>query len=162
MAKQFNSTSSSVLTFRLVKDVLISVLVGAVIGFIIALVTSKSEGSNTYLSLFMIVGIALVFAYRALASFLYYKNLGFNLGSNSLELRTGTFSVGSNSLPYSSISDSSYTQGIFQRIFGVGDLSIEQEDGDNFTLKDIDSGSSRIILDSVSKKSNVESIKLNK
>ncbi|MCI0561812.1 MAG: PH domain-containing protein [Nitrososphaera sp.] len=56
------------------------------------------------------------------------------LGENGITYVIGLFSRKETMIPYSQVTEASYTQGILQRIFGVANLSIDTPGGSNLAI----------------------------
>lgn len=90
-------------------------------------------------------------------SLMQYKNLQYTIGQNAVSFQRGTFGVDKETIPFEKIKSSQYDQSFMQRLFSVGDISIEQ-DGETYTWENIDSKTASLITDSVSAKGDVQPI----
>jgi uncharacterized membrane protein YdbT with pleckstrin-like domain len=56
------------------------------------------------------------------------------LGESGITYSVGLFSRKEIVIPYSQVTEASYTQGILQRIFGVANLSVDTPGGSNMAI----------------------------
>ena len=104
------------------------------------------------------VGLLLVqFIIFSLALLLEYFNLAYVIEDNSISFREGVFSVKTITIPYAKITNVSFSQSLFQRLFGVGNIFIDQEDSE-YSWKGVDTETAHKIIEEISKKSNIQPI----
>ena len=90
--------------------------------------------------------------------FLVYKNTKYQIDDNILALMQGLLSIHQVSIPFSKITNINFHQNVFQRLFQVGDLLVDQEDAENI-ITDIDFETFNLINKAVADKSNTQNIK---
>lgn len=104
-----------------------------------------------------IVILIVQFTILYLLSFLQYKNLKYTIGQNALSFQRGTFSIERETIPFEKVKSSSFDQTFIQRLFSVGDITIEQ-DGETYVWDDIDSVTANLIANAISAKGDVQPI----
>lgn len=146
----YKKLGKNALVFRLVKGVVISTaaLVILSFGFLLA----------GLVGIFIGVLIPLVLLTEVLM-FLEYANSGFMIDENSVSLKQGMFSLERVAVPFPKITNTSFKQSFFQRLFSVGDLEIDQEDA-TVSLDSIDNKSAEEIMGSIKEKSHIQTVKL--
>lgn len=92
-----------------------------------------------------------------LLAYLEYSNLKYLVEENSLLLKEGVFNVDQETIPFQKIRNASFKQNIIQRLYGVGDIIIDQ-DPETYIWEAIDNHSAQIIIEAVSEKSNIQPI----
>ncbi len=158
-------------TYRYIffKNMILYVVMACIIWgiYILAFSTSRQGTSTSDLLLsggiFGGIGLAIILI-GLLWSWLYVvllaKNYSYDLQDNALIIRKGLLSVSTISIPFARIINATYSQSIFQRIFAVGTIKIDQEDT-SYSWNDIDMQSSDKIMNAVSHKSNIQPISTN-
>lgn len=111
--------------------------------------------ANSWTAFFTIYGtlFSLAFLYGAGKGYLEYIHLKYKLSAQSVGFRSGMLSVNT-TIPYSKITNASYSQSFFARMFSVGNINIDQEDS-SFSFEGIGSRIADEVLDEISKKSNI-------
>ncbi len=115
------------------------------------------EGAVGYSLLLLISVFALQIILIFLISSLEYSNLIYLLEQNSLSLKKGVFSVETETIPFQKIKNASFDQSFAQRLFGVGNILIDQ-DTEKFIWSSIDKESADVIMEAVADKSNIQPI----
>ncbi len=92
-----------------------------------------------------------------LSAYLEYSNLKYLIETNSLFLKEGVFSVDTETIPFEKIRNASFKQGFLQRLYGVGDVVIDQ-DPESYTWQGIDQKTAQVIMQAVAEKSNIQPI----
>ena len=90
-------------------------------------------------------------------SLLEYKNLKYNLGQNAITFQRGALSTERETIPFEKIKDATFDQTIIQRLFSVGDITIDQ-DNEKYTWEDIDTQTANLLTNAVSAKGDVQPI----
>ena len=101
------------------------------------------------------LAILLFCAAYALLAFLMAKFHTITLEGQTIIYRSGILSLKKIVLPYAKITEASYTQGIIQRIFGVGTLRVDTAGGSMVAihLADVRHSDLKKILDEINSKS---------
>jgi uncharacterized membrane protein YdbT with pleckstrin-like domain len=142
-------------------------IMNEVVGFTITIALTVLIGITLYLlklkgAIFIdtatfIVVFILQFALLYFFSFMQYKNLKYTIGQNAVSFQRGTFTIERETIPFEKIKSSLFDQSFFQRLFSVGDITIEQED-EKYIWEDIDSMTANLISNAVSAKGDVQPI----
>lgn len=157
---EYSRAHISALFYRFVTRGLVSTLLFLVFALIVAIVyTSGKLDSFPWIAVLIIMGLPL--AWKLLTSWLEYMNLGYSFDDKSLKFREGIFSLHNQTIPFYKISNASFTQSFFQRVFNVGDVIIDQEDSQS-DLKAVDRATAEKIIQSVSQNSNIQTIQTRK
>lgn len=99
--------------------------------------------------------VILLFIY--IIAYLEYSNLQYLIEQNSLYLKEGVLSVDTETIPFQKIRNASFTQTFLQRLYGVGNVIIDQ-DPETYTWESIDQKTAQTILEAVSERSNIQPI----
>lgn len=150
------------LYYRLVKNLISSIIIAAIVALLIGSLAYLVTQPQIYYLQFFLAVLFVKFIWGIITSYLTVKNLGYMISDNSVSFRSGVLSLSTDNIPFSTISDSNFSQGILQRIFSVGDLYIEQEDEDEFVFGGIDLKTGHAIMEIISKKSNAQPINISK
>lgn len=157
----FSKASSSALTYRIVSHVLFSplwfLLYLTVIGSILLIVATITQ-SNQFPWMWLVLLLLLQVVWTIFTAWLEYNNLGYAFDEKGLQFKEGTFSLHTQTIPYSKISNASFTQSFFQRMFNVGNVVIDQEDSQSI-FDHLDRTSAESILQAVTEHSNVQTVK---
>jgi uncharacterized membrane protein YdbT with pleckstrin-like domain len=86
-----------------------------------------------------------------------YKNLKYSIGQNAISFQRGTFGVDRETIPFEKIKNSTFDQSFIQRLFSVGDITIDQDD-EQYVWDSIDSVTATAISKAVSAKGDVQPI----
>jgi membrane protein YdbS with pleckstrin-like domain len=108
--------------------------------------------SLTFVILFVLQVITLYFM-----AFMQYKNLKYSIGQNAISFQRGSFGIERETIPFEKIKNSTFDQSFIQRLFSVGDITIEQE-SEKYTWENIDSQTATLISNTVSTKGDVQPI----
>lgn len=158
---QFAKASSASLTYRLISHILFSplwfLLYFTVIGSILLIIMVLTE-STQFPWMWLVLLLILQIIWTIFTAWLEYNNLGFAFDEKGLQFKEGTFSLHTQTIPYSKISNASFTQSFFQRMFNVGNVVIDQEDSQSI-FDHLDRTSAESILQAVSEHSNVQPVK---
>ena len=106
----------------------------------------------TFIVLFIVQFIILY-----LLSLLQYKNLKYSIGQNAISFQRGNFSIERETIPFEKMKSSTFDQTLIQRLFSVGDITIEQDE-EKYIWDDIDSETANLISNAVSAKGDVQPI----
>ena len=112
---------------------------------------------NIYITLLIVVWlIGLAFM---LVAFISTRFQTLILEDNTMMFRSGLISLRKVVLPYAKITEASYTQGIIQRVFGVGTLLVDTAGGANVAIhmSDIKYADLKRILDEINSKGGKDS-----
>ena len=157
----FTKASSASLTYRIVSHILFAplwLLLGiTVFGSILLIIAAVTQATNFPWMWLLLIVVGLV-AWTIFTAWLEYTNLGFAFDEKGLQFKEGTFSLHTQTIPYSKISNASFTQSFFQRMFDVGNVVIDQEDSQSI-FDHLDRTSAESILQAVSDHSNVQTVK---
>lgn len=146
--ESYIKVSQNALIYRFAKNAVIAIILGFTFGGFFMLGGMKS------VALAVLVVVIIFFLIQLIPSFLEYNNLGYQLESNSVNFRKGLLSIQNTTIPFARITNASFNQSFFQRLFSVGDLVIDQEDA-GYTWKGIDSVNADKINHAISSKSNL-------
>lgn len=149
--KDFNKVSSKAVVYRLVKEGIVVFIFSLVFGGVAGLFLIDYFGLVVLVSISIFMGIVFLRAY------LEYLNWGYQLEANSLNFRKGMLSIKRVNIPYARITNATFHQSLFQRLFSVGDVIVDQEDSE-FLWDGVDNVSADKVLSEISKKSNVQPI----
>ena len=127
----------------------------AIIAIILFLIKLKNGVAIDVVVFMTIIVLLVVIIY--FISLMQYKNLKYNLGQNAITFQRGSFSVESETIPFEKIKNSTFDQSLIQRIFSVGDITIDQED-EKYIWEDIDTATATLISNAVSAKGDVQPI----
>ena len=128
-----------------------------ILSLIVAFIFGVGGGDNTiFISTFFII-LLITGGLSSLIVLLESKNIGFRLEQNTVHYREGIFSLRRFAIPFARITNVSYHQSIFQRMFSVGDLIVDQEDSE-VAMRGIDSHTAELLLKAISEKSNIQPI----
>lgn len=149
--QEFTKVSSKAVLYRLVKEgsvvLVFSIILGVIVGVFLA----------DYFGLVILVIVSMLMGIVFLRAYLEYLNWGYQLETNSLNFRKGMLAIKRVNIPYARITNATFHQSLFQRLFSVGDLVVDQEDSE-FVWDGVDNISADKVLSEVSKKSNVQPI----
>ncbi|NMC35841.1 PH domain-containing protein [Candidatus Beckwithbacteria bacterium] len=149
--------NSKALLYRIINKLIIGIIIGLILGFFALVVFSadKLNAIGIVISLLFLFGpIVLMYVLAKLE----YKNLTYALDASALNLKKGVFSTFSTTIPFSKITNIDFNQTFLQKIFGVGNIVIDQEDAQT-VWSGIDSESSQRIMKTIGEKSNVQQMK---
>jgi uncharacterized membrane protein YdbT with pleckstrin-like domain len=90
-------------------------------------------------------------------SHMQYKNLKYMIEQNSISFQRGVFGVERETIPFEKIKNSTFDQTFIQRMFGVGDITIDQDD-ESYVWESVDSQTAMFIQNAVSAKGDVQPI----
>lgn len=144
---------SNAFIYRFTKAVINSIFISLILATVIGVISSAvSAFIYTVLITFIIQVV-----FKAGLIILESQNLGYKVEKNSVSFREGIFSISSITVPFIKITNVSFQQSLFQRLFSVGDLLIDQEDS-NYTWDAVDKKSADIVIKEISSKSNIQPI----
>lgn len=106
----------------------------------------------------MLLALALVTVAYALAAFLLAKFHTITLQEQTLAYQSGLLATRRIIIPYAKITEAGYTQGIMQRIFGVGNLSVDTAGGSPVAIRlnDVRYSDLKKILNEINRKTGKE------
>jgi uncharacterized membrane protein YdbT with pleckstrin-like domain len=155
----FQAIKRAALYYRFLPRLIVVLFVGIVVAIILASLLSflKLFGFLTIaltleLVILIVLGLAIYVSAR-----LEYSNLKYLIEEDALFLKEGVLKVDTETIPFQKIRNASFLQSLLQRIFGVGDLVIDQ-DPESYAWEGIDAETARAILDAVAQKSNIQPI----
>lgn len=159
----YSKVNQQAFTYRFVNKIFVSIIgslfLSPILGVVIGSV-SNSLSTITFAFAFVIVFVLFLLFEGFLIS-LEAKNLGYKIEDNALLFRQGVFNISKITIPFARITNSSFDQSLFQRMFSVGNITIDQEDS-SFVWKGIDGLTADSILKAVSTKSNIQPIQSSK
>ena len=148
--------------YRFAKKFLAALIYALVAALFFGMILSAAtNNSGWYLYIFLITILLFSLIEGLLIFALEANNIGYRIESNALAFRQGIFSVSKITIPFAKITNTSFDQSFFQRLFSVGDVKIDQEDSD-YAWKGIDTTTANNILKTVSSKSNIQPIQSSK
>jgi uncharacterized membrane protein YdbT with pleckstrin-like domain len=147
------------LRYRLVINETIGIVITiALTAFVaILLYVIKVKNATVIDSIIFLCVFVVQFVILYLFSLLQYKNLKYAIGQNSISFQRGTFGVERETIPFEKIKNSTFDQSFIQRLFSVGDITIEQDD-EKYVWENIDSATASKISNTVSAKGDVQPI----
>lgn len=156
-----NSTpvSKNALQYRLVMNEFIGVIIAIAVTILVGITFYfiKLKNAILYDLVTLLVILILQFVILYLVSWMQFRNLRYTIGQNAISFQRGAFGIERETIPFEKIKNSSFDQTILQRLFSVGDITIDQEE-EKYTWEDIDSHTATLISDAVSAKGDVQPI----
>lgn len=156
-----NSTpvSRNALQYRLAMNESMGVLIAFAVTALVAVTFFFLKFKDAIILDVLIFVILLVIQFVILyfVSLMQYKNLRYSIGQNAISFQRGVFGIERETIPFEKIKNSTFDQTFLQRIFSVGDITIDQDE-ENYTWEDIDSHTATLISDAVSAKGDVQPI----
>ncbi len=143
-----------------------ALLVSVLLGVAIYLLSYTAKVSSlplsfsldpTTLTAFATLVFLILAALALLITIIQYANWGYHIDEHSLFLRRGLLSSETETIPFYKVINTSFDQSVIQRMFGVGQLRVDQED-DSSTWSDIDKGTASSVIEMVSTKGNIQPI----
>jgi uncharacterized membrane protein YdbT with pleckstrin-like domain len=86
-----------------------------------------------------------------------YKNLKYMIEQNSITFQRGAFGVERETIPFEKVKNATFDQTFVQRLFSVGDITIDQDD-EKYIWENVDSQTATLISNAVSAKGDVQPI----
>lgn len=163
---EFNRVGSRTFVYWLVTRILVALFVAALIGVGLYLLSFTAGVSSLPVALSVTAASAvalatLIFLILAAATLLItviqYGNWGYHIDEHALFLRRGLLAVDTETIPFFKVVNTSFDQSAWQRIFGVGNLIIEQDD-DESVWSSIDKSTASQVIEMVSTKGNIQPI----
>jgi membrane protein YdbS with pleckstrin-like domain len=156
-----NSTpvSKNALQYRLTMNECMGVIIALAVTVLIAITFYfiKLKHAVLYDVLAFLVILVLQFVILYFVSLMQYKNLRYTIGQNAISFQRGAFGIERETIPFEKIKNSTFDQTLLQRLFSVGDITIDQEE-EKYIWEDIDSHTASLISDAVSAKGDVQPI----
>lgn len=156
-----NSTpvSRNALQYRLAMNECMGVLIAfAVTALITVTLYFIKVKDAVFLDILIFLVLLIVqFILLYFVSWMQYKNLRYSIGQNAISFQRGVFGIERETIPFEKIKNSTFDQTFLQRLFSVGDITIDQDE-ENYTWEDIDSHTATLISDAVSAKGDVQPI----
>jgi membrane protein YdbS with pleckstrin-like domain len=155
--ENFTQLSPKALQYELFNRLtLFGLLTLAYFGMIVYMLAAKKPEilalSLPFYGLFVVV-----FGISALVGFLKYRNTKYAISDNTISIRVGVLSVKTIIIPFSKITNVSSEQSIMQRLFGMGNILIDQEDSSS-SWTDLDLETITKLTQAISEKSNLQRI----
>lgn len=136
--------------------VLISALVSGVFFNIVSFL-HKNNAVSFSLGIFVVLFIFQLIAVFV-ATFIEFNNLVYIIEENAITLKKGIIYVETQTIPFQKIKKSLFQQSIFQNLFGVGNIILDQGEEESFIWNNIDNQTANTIMDAVAKKSNIQPV----
>lgn len=153
------SVGEQALKYRIVINeilgVIITVALTAVVAILLYFIKLKDALIIDVSTFFVVFVLQLIALY--LLSLLQYKNLKYSIGQNAVSFQRGAFGVERETIPFEKIKNSTFDQTFIQRLFSVGDITIDQED-EKYIWENIDTETATLISNAVSAKGDVQPI----
>lgn len=154
-----SNVGKQALKYRLVINEGIGFIISIAVTVLIAIALSflKVKGAIgidvlTFLVIFVLQLVVLYFT-----SLLQYRALKYIIGQNAISFQRGAFGVERENIPFEKIKNSTFEQSFIQRLFSVGDITVDQDD-EKYIWEDIDSNTATLISNAVSAKGDVQPI----
>jgi membrane protein YdbS with pleckstrin-like domain len=127
-----NSTpvSKNALQYRLTMNECMGVIIALAVTVLIAITFYfiKLKHAVLYDVLAFLVILVLQFVILYFVSLMQYKNLRYTIGQNAISFQRGAFGIERETIPFEKIKNSTFDQTLLQRLFSVGDITIDQEE----------------------------------
>lgn len=149
------------LRYRIVINEIVGVIISLALSVIIAILLyflKVKYGLLIDMAVFVIIFL-IQFIVIYVFSQMQYKNLRYVLGQNAITFQRGAFSTESETIPFEKIKNSTFDQSFIQRLFSVGDITIDQDD-EKYTWENVDTQTATAISNTVSAKGDVQPITL--
>jgi uncharacterized membrane protein YdbT with pleckstrin-like domain len=150
LVKDYAKAGTQALVYRLFKALVLLLAI-----FFLFLFFSLALTQSIVLSILIAVSLSVPAVF--LPTYLEYIHLGYKLDSNSVNLRKGMFSVSTTSIPFAKITNVTLDQSFIQRLFSVGNITIDQEDSENY-WGEVDLETANKILKTIASKSNIQPV----
>jgi len=106
----------------------------------------------------LFIGVFVVqFAFIYLVSHMQYKNLKYMIEQNSITFQRGAFGVERETIPFEKVKNATFDQTFIQRLFSVGDITIDQDD-EKYIWENVDAQTATLVSNAVSAKGDVQPI----
>ena len=130
-------------------------LFGIVVSAIIYL--SRDMFGQFLIDILAVLWLAIIFF--MLAAFIRSRFYAIDLEDQVISYNAGILSTRKVIIPYSKVTEASFTQTLFQRLFGVGNLNIDTAGGSNVAihLADVKQADLKMILADINKKTGKDS-----
>ncbi len=155
----FIGVGSASLSYRLLPRILV-LLFFSILLFAVSFISFSFLKVPNYLLISFAISIgffALFGLIVYLTAYLEYSNLKYLIEDNAILLKQGVFNVDTETIPYQKIRNASFTQNFIQRLYGVGNVIIDQ-DPETYIWESIDNKTAQTIIEAVSNKSNIQPI----
>lgn len=147
------------LKYRLVTFETMGIVISLAFTAIVAIVIYFLKFKNaTLIDAGLFIGVFIIqFIFIYLVSHMEYKNLQYLIEQNSITLQRGAFGVERETIPFEKIKNSTFDQTVIQRMFSVGDITIDQDD-EKYIWENVDAETATRISNAVSAKGDVQPI----
>lgn len=151
--------SKQALHYRLIINEIIGIIITfALTAFVAIILYFIKVKLAIYIDLLLFLCIfALQFITLYFLSLMQYKNLKYAIGQNSVSFTRGAFGIERETIPFEKIKNATFDQTVIQRLFSVGDITIDQDD-EKYIWENIDSQTATLISNTVSAKGDVQPI----
>lgn len=155
----FSHVGNSALAYRLLPRLIAALFIAVLLVFVLSSTISFLHIANSFGISLVIGGLLFIisFAFVYISAKLEYSNLQYLIEENSLYLKQGFFSVDTETIPFQKIRNAQFTQSILQRLYGVGNIIIDQ-DPETYIWISIDQKTAQTILEAISQRSNIQPI----
>lgn len=147
----FLHVGKSVLEYKSIKVGFITVFFALAVSGVSSVITQKIQ-----INIFILV-LAISFIVMMIPEYIMYLNIQYKIDESALYLRKGFLSIQTITLPYARITNAKFDQTLIQRIFHIGNISLDQEDS-SYIWTDIDSETAEKILNEISSRSNIQKL----
>lgn len=117
----------------------------------------KVQNAVFYDIIIFTAAFILQFVVIYLLSLMQYKNLKYVIGQNAVSFQSGALSIERETIPFEKVKSSVFDQSLIQRLFSVGDITIDQDE-EKYVWEDVDIKTATLISDAVSVKGDVQPI----
>lgn len=153
------TVGKNALQYRIIINEFIGVIISIALTVFVAIVLYFIKLRYAlFIDLFLFICILLLqFLILYFFSLMQYKNLKYAIGQNSVSFTRGAFGVERETIPFEKIKNATFDQTVIQRLFSVGDITIDQDD-EKYIWENIDSQTAALISNTVSAKGDVQPI----
>lgn len=155
----FSHVGKGALSYRLLPRILGAIFFTFIVAALVisALIFLHQTTYLTLVSMVIAIAFVVIILFVYIVAYLEYSNLQYLIEQNSLYLKEGVLSVDTETIPFQKIRNASFTQNFLQRLYGVGNVIIDQ-DPETYTWESIDQKTAQTILEAVSERSNIQPI----
>jgi len=118
---------------------------------------SRDMFDRLFIQMFAVIWLVIISF--MLVAFIRSKFYSIELEEQVITYKAGIFSTKKVIIPYSKVTEASFTQTLFQRLFGVGNLNVDTAGGSNVAihLNDVKQADLKMILGDINKKTGKDS-----
>ncbi len=162
----FSRVGSRTFIYWLVTRVTVAFVVAVLLGVALYLLSYTAKLSSfpvafsldpTTLTAFAMLIFLILAALTLVITIFQYGNWGYRTDEHALFLRRGLIALDTETIPFYKVVNTSFDQSAWQRLFGVGELQIDQDDASS-TWSDIDKSTASAVMELVSTKGNIQPI----